>query len=125
MVGGSLAHEAGLSLGDEIISIGKEKLPKFATESLVNRILKRQDRFPPPICVISRVHIAQFWVKFIQNSIENLLKISNFVFFLNISPNFPKKKQGKIRFQMIKLCPFLGKNFEFVKTAGRGLRKIN
>ena len=37
VVGGSLAHESGLSVGDEIISIGKENLPKFATENLINR----------------------------------------------------------------------------------------
>ena len=62
VVGGSLAHEAGLAVGDEIISIGNEKLPEYASESLINRILKRQDRFPPPICVISRVQLAQVLV---------------------------------------------------------------
>ena len=62
VVGGSLAHEAGLAVGDEIISIGNEKLPEHASESLINRILKRQDRFPPPICVISRVQLAQVMV---------------------------------------------------------------
>ena len=57
--GGSLAQESGLSVGDEILSIGKDKVPKDCDEQILSKIIRRQDQFPPPICVVSRVKYVE------------------------------------------------------------------
>lgn len=48
-----------MAVGDEILSIGADKVPKDCTEDILSQIIRRQDKFPPPICVISKVKFIQ------------------------------------------------------------------
>jgi predicted metalloprotease with PDZ domain len=59
---GSFAQEAGLSPGDEIISVGDEMISRSSHSSHLMTVIKRQNTFPPSICVVSRVKFATIYV---------------------------------------------------------------
>ena len=59
---GSFAQEAGLSPGDEIISVGDEMISRSSDSSHLMTVIKRQNTFPPSICVVSRVKFATIFV---------------------------------------------------------------